>query len=181
MASFTFTDLVRTTERLNPKTRGKNYPYTPRFEITKYTSGEDRGQRAIVPFVGTKSVLISLKAWGVTQASMHNVTLSFSNVDIQTEDPGSINYFTCIYKGQMYWIEKLDRHKHPLTSRCSCADYFFSWAFSNNKAGCLYGPPPRPFRKKTNRKPRNPQLLPGMCKHVYNAWRVLRDSGLTVN
>ena len=36
-------------------------------------------------------------------------------------------------------------------------------------------------KKKTNRKPRNPQGMPGICKHVYSAWAYLRNSGLTMD
>ena len=181
MAKMTFDDLVRSSERLNPRVYGRNSAYTPKFEIGKYTSGEDIGQSVIVPYVGTKSVLISLRAWGVTQNAIHNITLWFSGCEIVTEDPHDINFFSCVYNGEIYWVRKLDRHRNPVQYRCSCANYFFMWAFANSKHGILYGPTPRPFQKKTNRKPLNPDLLPGMCKHVYNSWRVLRDSGLTIN
>lgn len=117
---FTWDKLVKNAYRLNPKTRGPNSPYTPKFEVSSFTSGPNRGQKCIVPFVGTKSVLISLRAWGVTQASLHNITLLFSGVEIKTEDPQSTNYFQIQYDGKMYWIQKLDKFRHSLTSRCTC-------------------------------------------------------------
>lgn len=179
---FTWDKLVKNAYRLNPKSRGAKYPWTPKFEVSSFTSGPNRGQKCIVPFVGTKSVLISLRAWGVTQASLHNITLLFSGVDIKTEDPQSTNYFQIQYDGKMYWIQKLDKFRHPLTSRCTCADEFFTFAWWKAQAGCLYGPRPRPYQRKTTTYPqRNPQHLIGCCKHVYNAWEVLRNSGLTVN
>lgn len=180
--NYTWQKLAQNAYRLNPKSRGHNYPYTPKFEIGQYTSGPNRGQKVIVPFVGTKSVLISLRAWGVTQASLHNITMLFSDVDIRTEDPQSSNFFQIEYEGQMYWIQKLDKLRHPLTSRCTCADFFYTFSFYNyNVAHCLYGPAPKPYIKKTNRPPRNPQHVPGICKHLYNAWAILRNSGLTIN
>ena len=317
---YTWDKLVKNAYRLNPKSRGHRYPYTPKFEVSAYTSGPNRGQKVIVPFVGTKSVLISLRAWGVTQASLHNVTMLFSEVDIQKQDPHSTNYFQIQYEGEMYWIRKLDKFKNPLTARCTCftgdtkvlladgtsktfkelekeeefelfsydyinnkivvskagnsrlikqnapiielifndnsklkctpdhktylkngqlefacnllnktvltksgkdlivtdikevenedvycltnpefgnfcvqvgedgvveancADFFFTFAWYNyHNAHCLYGPAPRPYQKKTNRPPRNPQGIPGVCKHIYNAWEILRNSGLTIN
>ena len=64
----------------------------------------------------------------------------------------------------------------------NCADFFFTFAWYNyHNAHCLYGPAPRPYQKKTNRPPRNPQGIPGVCKHIYNAWEILRNSGLTIN
>lgn len=179
---YTWDKLVKNAYRLNPRSRGQNYPYTPKWEYQTYTSGEDRGQKVIVPFKGTNSVLISLRAWGVTQASLHNVTLYFQDVDIQTEDPNSTDYFQIQYKGVMYWVHKLDKFRNPLTSRCTCKDEFFTWAYYKYNAKCLYGPKPRPYiRKTTWMPPRNAHGLIGCCKHVHNAWAILRNSGLTMN
>lgn len=181
--TWTWDKLARNAHSLNPKSRGHNYPYVPKYEIQNFTSGPNRGQKCIVPMVGTKSVLISLRAWGVTQASLHNVTLLFSGVDIQTEDPHNTNYFQIQYNGKMYWIHKISRVRNPLTNRCTCRDYFYTWAWSNCKIGhCLYGPAPRPYqRKTTTRPPRNPRNIPGICKHIYHAWALLRNSGFTVD
>ena len=106
----------------------------------------------------------------------------FSEVDIQKQDPHSTNYFQIQYEGEMYWIRKLDKFKNPLTARCTCADFFFTFAWYNyHNAHCLYGPAPRPYQKKTNRPERNKLHIPGVCKHIYNAWEILRNSGLTLN
>ena len=179
---WTWDKLAKNATRLNPKSRGKRYPYTPKFEVQSYTSGPNRNQKVIVPFVGTRSVMVSLRAWGVTQSSLHKVTLLFHECDIQKEDPHSENYFAISYNNEMYWIRKFDQFKNPLTARCTCADFFYTFAFYNYHNGhCLYGPAPRPYQKKTNRPPRNPHGLVGICKHIYNAWAVLRNSGLTLN
>ena len=119
--TWTWDKLVRNSERLNPKSRGRNSAYTPKFEVQGFTSGPNRGQKVIVPFVGTRTCLVSLRAWGVTQASLHNVTLSFSEVDIKTENPNNEReYFQIEYNGQMYWIHKFDRLKNPMANRCTC-------------------------------------------------------------
>ena len=118
--TWTWDKLVKNATRLNPKSRGLKSPYTPKFEMQKFSSGPNRGKNVVVPFIGTKSVLINLRAWGVTQASLHNVTLLFSGVDIKTEDPKSYRYFQIQYDGQMYWISKLDKFRNPLTFRCTC-------------------------------------------------------------
>ena len=180
--TWTWEKLANNSYRLNPKSRGPKYPYTPKWETIEFTSGQNKGQNVIVPYVGTKTLLISLRAWGVTQSALHAVTLLFHDVDIQTTNPNDRNYFQIQYNGQMYWIHKLDRRRNPLTARCSCKDFIFTWAWYNYyNAHCLYGPPPKPYKKKTNRKPRNPHGMPGICKHVYNAWAYLRNSGLTMD
>ena len=65
----------------------------------------------------------------------------------------------------------------------NCADYFYTWAYYNAKSGrCLYGPLPKTYIRKTQtRPPRNPLHVPGVCKHIFNAWAILRNSGLTVD
>lgn len=179
---WTWQKLAQNSERLNPKSRGRNYPSVPKFENLLFTSGPNSGQKVIVPFMGTKSVLISMRAWGVTQSSLHKVVMLYSDVDIQTQDPHSLNYFQIYYDGKMYWIHKLDRLKNPLTVRCSCADFYHTWSYYNYNNGCLYGPKPKMYVRKTDwMPPRNPQHIPGLCKHVFHAWTILRNSGFTVN
>ena len=114
--TWTWEKLANNSYRLNPKSRGPKYPYTPKWETIEFTSGQNKGQNVIVPYVGTKTLLISLRAWGVTQSALHAVTLLFHDVDIQTTNPNDRNYFQIQYNGQMYWIHKLDRRRNPLTA-----------------------------------------------------------------
>lgn len=178
---WTWQKLAQNAYRLNPKSRGPHYSYVPRWEYSQFSVGQNRDQKVIIPYKGTNSLLISLKAWGVTQSSLHSVTLLFSDVDILTENPNNSNYFSIQYNGRMYWCHKLDRTKNPLASRCSCKDYFHVWSWQNNRNGCLFGPAPRPYVKKTNRPYVNKLNAPGICKHIYHAWSLLRNSGLTLN
>lgn len=171
--TYTWDKLAKNASRLNPKTRGSRYPYTPKFE-----------QIMIIPFAGTKTCLVKLQAWGVTQNSLHQVTLLFGDCEILVgeQEVSLWDYFKVEYKDQVYYIKKFDKFRNPLTSRCSCRDYFYTWGWYNYyNAHCLYGPPPRPYKKKTNRPPRNPRGIPGICKHLYNAWDFLKGNGLTLN
>ena len=181
--TWTWEKLANNAYRLNPKSRGPKYPYVPKFEQLSFTSGQNRGQNVIVPYVGTKTLLISLRAWGVTQSALHAVTLLFHDVEILTSNPNDTNYFQLQYNGQMYWVHKLDRRRNPLTSRCSCKDYLFTFSYWNSRNGhCLYGKEPLPYKRKTTTMPeRNKLHAPGICKHIYHAWAYLRNSGLTMN
>lgn len=180
--TFTWTKLVQNATRLNPKSRGHNYPYVPKWEYQQFSSGPNRGKPTVIPYVGTNSLLIGLRAWGVTQASLHNVSLLFHDVEILTTNPNSSNYFQIAYDEKMYWIKKLDANRNPLTSRCSCKDFYFTFAWYLYNAHCLYGPKPKFYQRKTTwMPPRNPHGYVGCCKHITHAWKVLRDSGFTVN
>ena len=170
---YTWDKLAKNAYSLNPRSRGRNYPYTPKFE-----------RILILPFVGTKSCLVKLQAWGVTVNGFHNVTLLFNNCEIlQGEQDVSLwQYFKVEYQGQVYYVKKFDKLRNPLTHRCTCKDYIHTWAWYNYyNSHCLYGPAPKPYRKKTNRPPRNPKGMPGICKHIYNAWDYLKREGLTLN
>ena len=82
----------------------------------------------------------------------------------------------------MYWCKKLDQRRNPLTSRCSCKDFYFTFSWYLYNAGCLYGPKPQTYiRKTTWMPPRNEHGLCGCCKHIFNAWAYLKGSGFTVN
>ena len=172
--TWTWDKLDKNATRLNPRTRGNNYPYTPKFE-----------RLLILPFVGTRSCLVKLQAWGVTQSSLHQVTLLFSDCDILTgeQDVSLWDYFKIEYQNQIYYVKKFDKYRNPLTSRCTCKDYFFTWAWYNYYNGhCLYGPAPKPYQRKTTwMPPRNPLHLPGSCKHIHNAWAYMKREGLTKN
>lgn len=174
MHTYTWDKLAKNSAILNPLTRGRNYPYVPKWE-----------KELILPFVGTKSVLVKLRAWGLTEKNIHAVTLLFNDCEILEgeQNVSLLQYFKITYKGKTYYIKKFDRLKNPLTSRCTCSSYFYDFAWYNAKNGhCLYGPVPRPYKRKTKtRPPRNPRGLPGICKHVYHAWDYLKREGLTKN
>ena len=178
MASkWTWDKLDRNGARLNPRVRGNNYPDTPRFELG-----------TVVPYKGTRTCFISLRAWGVTQPGLHNVIMLFEDVDVLSELPDNNkaylrDYFELKYKGETYYVKKFDKYRNPINVRCDCKDFFMRFAWYNFYNGhCLYGPAPKPYRRKTTwYPPQNPMKYPGICKHLHNAWEVLRNSGLTVN
>ena len=118
---YTWDKLAKNSARLNPKTRGVNYPATPKFE-----------RILILPYVGTKSCLVKLQAYGVTQANnLHQVTLLFNDCEILTgeQDVSLWDYFKIEYKNEVYYVKKFDRLRNPLTSRCTCKDSFFSFVW----------------------------------------------------
>lgn len=174
---WTWDKLLQSSARLNPKTRGKNYPSTPKFELLN-----------VIPYKGTKSVLVQLQAWGVTQSALHQVSILFQKVNFIDEPPKTIyNYCKVTYDNQEYYFEKFDKFRNPISVRCSCKSFFFDFAYEDySLAHCLYGPKPKPYKRKTPKPPqgrpyRNPRHYPGICKHIYNAWGFLKRRGYTRN
>ena len=115
MASkWTWDKLDRNGARLNPRVRGNNYPDTPRFELG-----------SVVPYKGTRTCFISLRAWGVTQPGLHNVIMLFEDVDVLSELPDNNkaylrDYFELKYKGETYYVKKFDKYRNPINVRCDC-------------------------------------------------------------
>lgn len=174
MHTYTWTKLANNSAILNPKTHGRNYPAVKKFEL-----------ELVLPYVGTKSVLVKLKAWGITEHNIHNVTLLFNDCEIFEGEHPELSlwkYFKIEYKNKIYYVKKFNRNRNPLTSRCSCSSYFYEFAYYNFKNGnCLYGPPPRPYKRKTKTRPRkNPRGIPGICKHLFWAWDFLTLRGLAL-
>ena len=58
----------------------------------------------------------------------------------------------------------------------NCKDFLHTWAYYDFRTGNLWGPPPKPYIRKTPAPPqgrpyRNPQHVAGFCKHIYYIWR----------
>ena len=109
--TYTWDKLAKNSIRLNPNSRGPNYPATPKFELLM-----------VIPYIGTKSVLVKLQAWGVTQNNLHQVTLLFQDCEILTgeQNLSLIEYFKVDYQNETYWVKKFDKLKNPMSNRCTC-------------------------------------------------------------
>lgn len=71
--------------------------------------------------------------------------------------------------------------KNPCRVFCSCQAYYFYFSYANWKADCHLGRKARPYTPVPNPKrhvpPRNPDNVPGMCKHLVGLTLALSDSG----
>lgn len=171
MNNWTFEKLYKST--INFKQWRRNYSHNKKIGISK-----------IIPYVATKSVLFQVWALGHTQKVTHRINLLFNDVEILKELPKDktlFDYFKITNGTDTYYIRKIDPFKCRLSVRCTCADFFYSFSLWNYQQNCLFGPKPRPYKRKTRSYPeRNPQHIPGICKHIYNSYVFLRVSGYTV-
>ena len=71
--------------------------------------------------------------------------------------------------------------------KCTCSDFYYSWAWYNANHGCLIGKRPPAYKrvytddKNRFRTLRNPHKIPGMCKHVLLFLALLMKGGLIQN
>ena len=68
-------------------------------------------------------------------------------------------------------------------SKCSCSDYYYSWAWYNADKGCLIGKRPPAYKRKSSVEGvftpvRNPNRRPGFCKHLLLLIALLMKGGL---
>lgn len=136
---------------------------------SSYASSKSRQVTNVIPYVAQKSMLVQMEHQGMTESALHQVNMMFSGLDIRSTNPGSVLYNRVVYRGQEYWIEKPDMGKTPLVVRCSCHDFYFTFAYWNWMSKAIFGPKPRPYRPKSHRPSRNPGHYPGMCKHLVNS------------
>lgn len=133
-------------------------------------SSKTRRIVGVVPYIGTKSILFQLEHYGITQAAQHAIYIMFSGLHI-TEDEQDTGYYLVIpHKDKKLFVQKPDYDKTKIRVRCSCLDFYHTYALWDYNSGCLFGTKPRPYKRKTTtRPPRNPNHYPGMCKHIYNS------------
>ena len=152
----------------------------------------------IVPYRGMKMVAFSFTVPGLTQYTVtrtgrkigpipHKEIIAFMDCNIleantEPSEEEKNNFFPVVYNNDTYWVEKIDIDKQKVTTRCSCLDYYFCWQYWNFKTGNLWGPPAKPYVRKTppppkGRREANPMHVPGFCKHIYYIWRNFMVAG----
>lgn len=157
------------------------------FESTKKLAdwrGEGYGQNSswnlkqVIPFVGTKTLLFQAECFGETVKGIHVVNFQFKNINFYEKEnlPKDKDIKEIEYKGDKYYFEKPSLTTE-CTYRCSCPDANYTWGWADFKAKVWFGNPPRKYVKKTNRKPKNPDLIPGFCKHGFQLQSYLHVEG----
>lgn len=145
----------------------------------------------VVPYKGMNMVAFSFTVPGLTEFVTtssgrkigpipHNEIIAFMDCTILDKEPDEKDrgdYFKKDYKGKTYWIKKIDANKQKALVRCSCKDFFMTWAYADFRSGNIWGRPPRKYIRKTplpsqgGRPFSNEFLYPGFCKHVFYLWR----------
>jgi hypothetical protein len=103
--------------------------------------------------------------------------LEFYWVELSREKDRGHQVLVKTKSGKSGYIKKLDRRNYPIAVRCSCQDYRFTWARANQLAGAFTGPKFPAVKVKGTRGPRNPQNMPGVCKHLMGVFKELKDKG----
>lgn len=106
-----------------------------------------------------------------TPGEIYTVNIRFTPVtflDDEAEYKRIMNAGRDKYQGIWYYFIKPSNYS-PVQVSCTCKDYIYTYAYYNAKTGNHLGPLPIIEPPKGLRPPRNPQHLPGMCKHIATA------------
>jgi len=105
----------------------------------------------------------------------HVVELTHTNRVISIEDAG--------YE-DVYCFSVDDYHNYALSAGIfvkNCPDFYFTFAYPDFNKQCYYGRKPKPYRHvmapRRTPVPRNPDHIPGVCKHVLCMMNLLLKSG----
>lgn len=156
----------------------RNYSDSPQKQITQ-----------VVPFIGTKSLLITLSSLGVTQKTRHLSNILFTDLEIKLENendelnPKPNTHFRIQYQNKYYWVQKINLKTNKVMVRCSCHDYYFLLGHSNYINQCQFGGRVKTYVRKTKHyPPRNKDTKKyfGICKHLASLTKLLASSDFTV-
>lgn len=75
--------------------------------------------------------------------------------------------------------------ENHMTVRCSCSSFRFWFGIANKKSRVLFGqhmkkyvPVPDDQRQRPKQPPKNPDHIPGVCKHIIGLVKVMRREGI---
>lgn len=129
----------------------------------------------LLPFIGTRN--LNVRAVVTNKGSTYNSTVIFNDVDFDADDAPDNVSFTA-KDGNEYHVKPIILTQHTVRVRCNCLDFYWRFAAFNAKDKSLIGAPPKPYQRKTDRGPVNPQEVPGVCKHLMATIKALRTSGI---
>ena len=150
-----------------------------------FTPSSTKRQHAVDPIQIKQLELVPavpsnvLSANGLAQSAdkQHSPVAVFSEVIFENDDSPTNVSFTGA-DGEEYNIQPISLSKNNVKVNCSCLDFRWRFAAYNHKDGSLFGNPPAPYQKKTDRPPANQQQKPGVCKHLMKLMVALKDAGV---
>jgi hypothetical protein len=129
------------------------------------------------PQVGVKSLLCIGEARGT---SLYPVYMVFYDVEYSDVKDQWHTVRVAPSTDVEYWMKPIDGAKNPVRVYCGCTDFRFSYEYYNHKRNALFpAKKPTPYTRKTTTRPeKNPEHLPGICKHLNEFAGLLHMRGI---
>ncbi len=146
-----------------------------------YASSKSVRLYNVVPYAVQKSTLFQFEHHGLTSNGVYQCNCFWSGLSVVTEEQPNTTHFAINYRGVKLWATKPTMSRNNVLVRCTCPDFYFTFAWWNMESGTLFGPRPRAYvSKRSGRAPRNPKRSPGMCKHIFSSAKGLAEAGVLV-
>jgi hypothetical protein len=130
----------------------------------------------VTPLVGNKTLSVKAEAHG---QKTYPMTITFFNVDYSLEKDGGHPLRVRPEIGSEAWMAPVSESTNPVQIRCNCPDYKYTYAWWNKEQKALSGRSFPPYVRKTRNLPeRNPNHVPGTCKHLIGLFERLRKDKL---
>ena len=113
--------------------------------------------------------IVMVKATTRSSAKQYDTRMSFEGIEFQKgeEDEGGNTASFQSQDGQEFTIVPAEYNSSEVRVSCSCLDFYYRFSVWNSKDSSLLGNPPPPYVNKTDGgEPRNPNKVPGICKHL---------------
>lgn len=117
---------------------------------------------AIVPY--QDSIQVKCKVHNSQDQTDYSSNILIQGIRVGTEGEFDLDIMTT--SGDLISVSKNALEEAEVRVNCTCLDFHWRFALWNFNDGSLLGKKPKPYIKKTNRPPNNPQRLPGLCKHL---------------
>lgn len=158
-------ELERNTYTFVPKTKKRQHAKTGiQIKSVSYVPYSESGE-------------FEVKSSCASSGNTYNMTMMFKDVDyLDDGDSGGVPITTS--GSDSVTISPLSVNKNDVKVRCDCLDFKWRFAYHNNKHSALYGDPPEPYTKKTNRPPNNPFGVSAVCKHILVLYDYLSNLGI---
>ncbi len=128
-----------------------------------------RGKALFIPSVKDKILQVITKT--NTDNDKYTTIVVFHGVSyVNRETPGSKRIISP--SNIQYFVTKNDTKDIQVS--CSCMDFYYRFATWDDNQNALYGSPPPPYIKTTNRPFVNPFKSPGVCKHIIGVMNNLK-------
>jgi hypothetical protein len=160
-----YADLERNIQNFTPVTTKRQHATDP-VRIT---------QIFYLPFLGTKN--LNVEALAASDGTNYTPKLIFNQVVFEDEDTPNNITFTG-KDGNEYNMQPINLAQNTVRVRCDCLDFYWRFAAFNAKDKSLIGTAPKPYQRVSNRGPVNPQQVPGVCKHLIQTVKALKEAGM---
>lgn len=148
----------------------------PKSEKRQFAINEVNVEKIVIyPF--TPSGALDFRAIVQGKSNKYQPIIFFKDVEYQDEDSNDNVTFTAV-DGKEYHVAPIKLREKNCQVRCTCPDFRWTFSVQNKSSDVLYGEGPGLYQNKTDKEPRNPSDVPGLCKHILALAVELNQSGM---